>query len=177
MNIFYLHSDPKICAQYHNDSHVIKMQLETAQLLCSAHWRVGGEAPYKIGKGHLSHPSALWVQKSLSNYIWACELGMELQEEHKFRYEKENTYQSEANKVIQWCIDNFPNIPDIGFTKPALAMPDQYKHDITTIAYKMYYIADKQYYTKKDGTKIWHTWRKRGEPHWWKSKRPVTLAV
>ena len=37
MNIFYLHEDPSICAKYHNDSHCVKMILEYAQLMCTAH--------------------------------------------------------------------------------------------------------------------------------------------
>lgn len=176
MNIFYLHSDPKICAQYHNDNHVVKMQLETAQMLCFVHWKTGNEAPYKQNKAHMNHPCTLWAYKSLSNYWWLCELGMELLEEHKFRFEKPNNYVTKANEVIQWAIDNLPNIPDIGFTDPALAMPDQYKHDIATIAYKSYYIGDKQYYVK-EGKKMWYTWRKRGIPHWWKSIKPVTQAA
>ena len=172
MNVFYLHSDPKKCAQYHNDSHVVKMQLESAQLLCSAHTLTGNDAPYKMSKGHMKHPSALWVQKSLSNYWWLCELGMELLEEHKYRFEKPADYVTKANDVIKWCVDNFPDIPDLGFTKPALAMPEKYRHDNVAIAYKTYYITDKQYYMRGD-TKVWHTWRKRGEPFWWKSIKPL----
>jgi len=176
MNIFYLHSDPTICAQYHNDSHVIKMQLESAQLLCSAHQVNGHDAPYSISKGHMKHPSALWVQKSLSNYVWLCELGMALLEEHKFRYEKPDDYKTKASEVIEWCMDNFPEIPDLGLTPVAQAMPDEYKHEIPTIAYKRYYIEDKQYYIKQD-KKVWYTWRKRGMPHWFKSRQPVTVAA
>ena len=48
MNIFYLDKDTTKCAKYHNDKHVVKMILETAQLLCGAHWVTGGEAPYKL---------------------------------------------------------------------------------------------------------------------------------
>ena len=53
MNIFYLDSDPTKCAKYHNNKHVVKMILETAQLLCGAHWVMGGEAiiGYTINQG------------------------------------------------------------------------------------------------------------------------------
>jgi len=37
MNIFFLDEDPTLSAQYHVDKHVVKMILETAQLLCGAH--------------------------------------------------------------------------------------------------------------------------------------------
>ena len=37
MNIFFLDENPTLSAQYHVDKHVVKMILETAQLLCSVH--------------------------------------------------------------------------------------------------------------------------------------------
>jgi hypothetical protein len=76
MNIFYLDKSPYTCARYHCDKHVVKMILETAQLLCGAHWATGGTAQYK--PTHLNHPCAIWVRKSLSNYKWLCELGFNL---------------------------------------------------------------------------------------------------
>ena len=38
MNIFFLDTDVKKCAEYHVDKHVVKMILETCQLLYTAHW-------------------------------------------------------------------------------------------------------------------------------------------
>lgn len=38
MNIFLLDKNPEKCAAYHTDRHVVKMIVETAQLLCTAHW-------------------------------------------------------------------------------------------------------------------------------------------
>ena len=68
MNIFYLDEDPKLCAQYHCDRHCVKMVLETAQLLCTAHWMTGGEAPYK--KTHFNHPSNKWAPTMYGYVIW-----------------------------------------------------------------------------------------------------------
>jgi len=42
MNIFYLHHDTKKCAELHNDKHVVKMILEYAQLLSTAHRFIDG---------------------------------------------------------------------------------------------------------------------------------------
>jgi hypothetical protein len=42
MNIFYLSEDITKCAEYHVDKHIVKMPLETAQLLCTVHWVSGG---------------------------------------------------------------------------------------------------------------------------------------
>lgn len=155
MNIFFLDYDPKKCAQYHNDKHVVKMILETAQLLCGVHWMIGNEAPYKLS--HKNHPCSKWVREDLNNYLWLCELGLELCEEYKYRYQKTHkTYQ-----VILWCIDNKPNIPDIEFTSPPLAMPDICKiNDDTISSYRNYYISEKSSFCK---------WKGREVPDWYKT--------
>jgi hypothetical protein len=64
MNIFFLSLIPSTCAQMHVDKHVIKMILETTQLLCSAHYMVKSEyiPCYKLI--HKNHPSAIWTRKS-----------------------------------------------------------------------------------------------------------------
>ena len=46
MNIFYLDTDPVLAAQMQCDKHVVKMILESAQMLCTAHRVLDGE-----GKG------------------------------------------------------------------------------------------------------------------------------
>ena len=38
MNIFVLDRDPELAAKYHCDKHVVKMVLESAQMMCAAHW-------------------------------------------------------------------------------------------------------------------------------------------
>ena len=58
MNIFVLHRDPKIAAQMSCDKHVVKMILETAQMLSSAARAKGAWAPYK--QTHKKHPCTLW---------------------------------------------------------------------------------------------------------------------
>jgi len=63
MNIFFLDFDTEKCAKYHCDKHVVKMILETAQLLCGTHWVIGSEAPYKLS--HKNHPCAIWTRESL----------------------------------------------------------------------------------------------------------------
>ena len=138
MNIFFLDYDPKKCAQYHNDKHVVKMILETAQLLCGVHWVTGNEAPYKLS--HKNHPCSIWTRSSLENYLWLCELGLELCIEYEYRYgKKHKTYD-----VIMWCILNKPNISDVEFTSPPLAMPDHCKIDNNPIkSYRNYYMTEK----------------------------------
>ena len=91
MNIFYLHNDPKICAEMHVDKHCVKMILEYAQLLSTAHRVLDGKQSTRLSKTgrnqkywalpddrdsllysatHMNHPSAIWVRKNQQNYIW-----------------------------------------------------------------------------------------------------------
>ena len=155
MNIFYLDKNPMKCAQYHNDKHVVKMILETAQLLCGSHWVTGGEAPYKLS--HKNHPCSIWARKSLSNYLYLCELGLELCYEYTYRYGKRHKSQD----VIEWCIVNKPGIADIGFTEPAKAMPDEYKVESVVQSYRNYYMGAKSGFA---------VWKNREKPFWFEEK-------
>jgi hypothetical protein len=157
MNIFVLDWDVKKCAQYHNDKHVVKMILETAQLLCGVHHmtpQVTPQVPYKLS--HKNHPCAIWARKSLTNYLWLCELGLELSKEYTHRYGKRHKSQD----VIEWCIENKPNISDGGFTEPARAMPEQYKVKSVVESYRNYYNGEKVSFSK---------WKNRQTPTWFKS--------
>ena len=43
MNIFLLHENPVLCAEQHCDKHVVKMVIEYAQLMSTAHRYLDGE--------------------------------------------------------------------------------------------------------------------------------------
>lgn len=165
MNIFFLDENPTLSAQYHVDKHVVKMILETAQLLCSVHhvtdqvttkYRLStDQVPYKLS--HKNHPCAVWARQSLSNYLYLCELGLELGKEYTYRYGKRH----KSIDVIEWCIVNKPSIPDIGFTTPAMAMPDEFKMDSVVESYRNYYM----------GAKIsLASWKNREKPFWFEKK-------
>lgn len=153
MNIFYLDEDPKICAEYHNDKHVVKMILETAQLLCGVHWTTGSEAPYKLS--HKNHPCSIWVRSSIENYNWLCQLGLDLCLEFTNRYGKKH----KSYDVIVWCCENKPAIPnDVPFTQPPQAMPEVYKVKNDSVqSYRNYYMGEKRSfsYWKNRKTPIW----------------------
>ena len=158
MNIFILDYDVKKCAQYHVDKHVVKMILETAQLLCGVHHltsQVTPQVPYKLS--HKNHPCSIWTRESLSNYLYLCELGLELCKEYTYRYGKRHKSQD----VIEWCLINKPNIPDVGFTEPAMAMPDEYKVKSVVESYRNYYMGAKSGFT---------VWKNREKPFWFKIK-------
>ena len=156
MNIFFLHLDPKTCAQMHVNKHVVKMILETAQLLCTAHHLhpnlLGYIPPYKMT--HKNHPSAIWTRESMSNYKWLCELGKELCIEYTYRYGKIH----KSEKYIDDLMLNLPDIEDKGFSEPRQAMPDIYKDENDSLeAYRNYY-----FFEKVD----LHSWKNREKPFW-----------
>ena len=165
MNIFFLSFNPKECAEYHCDKHVVKMILETAQLLYTCLWTTfdndefikdapltkSGQKGYK--KSHINHPCSRWLRDSNKNYIWLCSFGLELCNEYSYRYGRIH----DSQKHIEWLSKNNPNIKDNGFTKPLLAMPDKYKCDDVIKSYQMYYIKDKKRFAK---------WTKREIPKW-----------
>jgi hypothetical protein len=164
MNIFFLDLDTKKCAEYHCDKHVVKMILETAQLLCGVHYttdQVTDQIPYKLS--HKNHPCAIWSRESLSNYLYLCDLGLELCKEYTYRYGKRH----KSQEVIEWCITNKPNIVDKEFTEPARAMPDEYKVKSVVESYRNYYIGEK---------KSFAVWKNRNIPEWF-SNSEVFISI
>jgi hypothetical protein len=137
MNIFFLSLDPTEAARLHCDKHVVKMILETAQLLYTAHWMYESTLPdgaYR--KTHPNHPSARWVRESLANYVWLCRLGLALCEEYTYRYGK--THKTQHH--LEWLIAHSPRgLVNIGWTLPRLAMPDEFKNNDPVVAYRNYY--------------------------------------
>jgi hypothetical protein len=135
MNIFYLDRDPYKAAEKHYNKHVVKMVLEAAQLLCTAHHLAGdGNVPYK--KTHMNHPSAVWVRSSRANYLWCYEYMLALGKEYTKRYGK-------SHLTIEKCRDVLYNIPANikveDFCDPPQCMPDEYKMADALHGYQKYY--------------------------------------
>jgi hypothetical protein len=68
MNIFVSSDDPVACAAYLDDKRVVKMTLETCQLLSTAVTERGGQAWYK--PTHRNHPCSVWARETQGNYRW-----------------------------------------------------------------------------------------------------------
>ena len=178
MNIFYLHNDPVECAKQHNDKHVVKMILEYAQLLSTAHrildghevteltaagrkirrWKLESHLDSKLYKStHANHPSAIWVRQSRDNYAWLWKLLDALCKEYTYRYEKihkvERVGLLEELRFVPSRIAEHPK-----FTEPTPAMPDEYKVSSSISSYKNYYIGAKQHLAN---------WKKREIPIWY----------
>lgn len=155
MNIFFLHEDPVVAAQYHVDKHCVKMILESCQLLCNYHWERGIEAPYK--KTHFNHPCSKWARKNGRNYNWLLKLLFALLDEYEYRYNNPN---HGCKKVAIWLKENAPKVKGQHDPLPQ-CMPDQYKSDCSITAYREYYINEKNRFAK---------WSKRSIPEWFISK-------
>jgi hypothetical protein len=156
MNIFVLDENPQIAAQMHNDKHVVKMILETAQLLCGVHHMTDSQyvIPYKLS--HKNHPCSIWSRECIENYTWLCDLGIALCDEYRHRYGKRH----KSLDVIEWALFHRPNLPTNGDITPfALAMPDECKVNSAVESYRTYYIMHK---------KSLGSWKNRKEPDWFK---------
>ena len=178
MNIFYLHEDTTECAKQHLDKHVVKMILEYAQLLSTAHRLLDGyeyEGKSISGRkamrwklddsrednlymaSHMKHPSGIWCRETSGNYLWLYSLWRELMKEYTFRYGKHHV----AEKLIPY-LDNLPKNIKIGDLTPMpQCMPDQYKVADSIQAYHNYYINDKQPFA---------VWTNRPIPNWYVSE-------
>lgn len=153
MNVFALHQDPYKAAELQCDRHVVKMVLETAQLLCSAFPE--GAAPYK--RTHYNHPCAVWTRSSYGAFMWLVHHGYGLALEYHHRYGKEH----KSLAVIQWCHAHVAEagLPDLPWVPFAQAMPDEFKQADPVAAYRAYYIG------AKADIAVWN--KGRTAPEWW----------
>ena len=147
MNIFVTNPDPYVSAQCLPDKHVVKMPLETCQMLsivCSDKWGHGyGQihkkdgTPYKTEKGAFrNHPCTVWANDSLINAWWLVAHGIALCQEYSHRYYKLHSCRDAILEA--GCLIPFTEERPTSFTR---AMPDEYKHDTsidTFTAYKNY---------------------------------------
>ena len=153
MNIFYLDKDPKLAAIYQYNKHVVKMILESAQMLCTAHHCYGSaeqkaNVPYK--QAHLNHPSTIWARQSKSTYMWLYEHMMALGTEYYVRYGKTHLT---ITKCKEFLATPPKHIQGDEWSQPPQAMPDEYKHEDSIIAYWQYYINDKSHIAGKTENK------------------------
>jgi hypothetical protein len=175
MNIFYIDKNAIKAAEYMVDRHVVKMILETCQILSTAHRMLDGTptpATTKSGRKtiryvlpddrdttlyqatHINHPSCVWARKSTENYKWLHEHLMALLNEYTFRYGKVHNCLPIAIRLY-----TPPNNLPVGiFTDPTPAMDNKYiVHGSSLKSYRNYYSLGKTHL---------HKWTKRSAPDW-----------
>lgn len=159
MNIFFLDKSALLAAQYHCDKHCVKMILETAQILSTAH-RVldpSGDHAALYKKTHANHPSSVWARGSFSQYVWTWKLLSNLCTEYTERYGKVHAVRKSGLLTTLCQVPKILIDSDDSWVDPPQCMPDEFKHECTVKAYRGYYIGSKSRFAK---------WKK-GSPYWW----------
>lgn len=166
MNIFYIDKNPTVAAMAMSNKHIVKMLLETAQILCTAH-RVLDGRPYthisakgrKIKRydhplyhnrlyhsAYANHPCNVWVRQSVNNYNWTYEHFASLCSEYRKRFNR--VHKADDQLLVRLSFAPI-NIPDVPMTQPAQAMPIKYHSDDPIVAYRTYYETEK-FFTLRD---------------------------
>ena len=155
MNIFVLSLCPKQCAKFTNNKHVVKMILESAQMLCTTHHLCCINPDSNIYKiAHKNHPCTIWTRETKANYSWLYLLFCELCKEYTYRYSKIHKCETKLMNIL----NNIPElIPDGNITTFRQAMPDDVKHKNPIIAYRQYYKKYKHSFC---------VWSNRPIPYW-----------
>ena len=148
MNIFLLDYNPVLAAQFQCDKHVVKLTLETAQILSTVS---GG--PYK--PTHVGHPCVKWAAANGINYRWLQRHGMALCREYTHRYGRQHKCQG----VIAQLAQPPAHLPLVGCTHYVQCMPDEFRDPDPVQAYRKYYRGAKADFAH---------WTNRNEPYWWR---------
>lgn len=141
MNIFYVSSNPAVCARYLDDGRLVKMVVETAQLLSTALHEWGQSLPSDRmpGPTHRKHPCAIWVRESVENYDWTCQLLESLCIEYRYRYGKGHKYEGLGRTYYMGVERNA--VPTYGTGQhtppPNCTIYKEWQGDITEV-YRMY---------------------------------------
>ena len=184
MNIFALDNNPIMAARALCDKHIVKMPVESAQMLSTAHrvldgslytelsknnrkikrWKLSDEREGLLYKASfINHPCTQWTIFCHENYIWHSIHAKELCLEYSRRYGKTHGSQ----EVIDYCSFRIPENIRIGSqTHFARAMPDTYKNENGAVqSYRNYYLFEKANFAK---------WKNGNVPYWWSKKNIKT---
>jgi len=175
MNIFFLDRSPQLSAVYMTDKHVVKMIVETAQILSTAHRVLDGHEQISKTSGrklkswhlsdsresilykstHVNHPSSVWARQSRHHYMWLSDHLHALGAEYTHRYHK---IHKTMDTVAYDLLHSPENILDIEWVDPPNAMPAEYIFTESVVEnYRSYY---------KFGKSHLHKWTNRDKPYW-----------
>lgn len=167
MNIFVLDPDPRLAAVHMHDRHVVKMIVESAQILSTIQRLMWNNNSNLYAITHERHPCTLWASRSAENYLWLYNHFFSLCREYTYRYNRVHKseqllpYLAEPPRQLQW----------IGLTPFAIVTPPQYNTGDVVQSYRNYYIAEKvrrNFWTNRENDL--HEWLFPFiEPHQYKS--------
>jgi len=187
MNIFFLSMSmsPKEAAKWHANIHVVKMIVETAQLLCNVHQRARElcvppytqkrRIPYKdSAAGHRKLGSMIWIGESLGNYRWGVALGLALCKEYNNGRGRAagKTTRHKTQKVLEWLRDHEPIFKkkNRGAVKlKHCAMPDKLKKAVSEKRLSAVEAYREYYYSKRHSMVM--AWPEGRAPPWWVARQ------
>lgn len=152
MNIFVLDENPVQAARDLCDKHVVKMTMESAQILSTVLAKLGTDGPLK--STHANHPCVIWAGENYSNYMWLLSHFTAQLEEYTRRYKKVHAYAAH----VELFAARRHSLMSGERTPFAQAMPEQYRQEDAVAAYRAYYLGDKAYFAK---------WQHSKRPSWW----------
>lgn len=184
MNIFRLDDDPVIAAQLQCNKHVVKMIVESAQMLSTTHRMLDGsetKVASKSGKRmvkyysldsnlesviykavHFNHPSTVWTRESAANYEWHYKHFVGLCDEYKYRYGRIHKTDDLLRDVLKTPPKNIPRIKETPFKLAMGSNPECMIPNDPVTSYRLFY------QTKQDRFKM--EWTKRPIPEWFEVK-------
>lgn len=164
MNIFTTSKCPIESAIALPTNLVNKMQIESAQLLCTAHYVLDSvQKPYK--PTHVNHPCAVFTRTSKANYIWLYEHFRALCGEYTYRTGKVH----KTSELLETLSVPPVNASDKELSIDFMCMPDEYKKTLDVHKnYQLYLIAKfKEWTVRTDKRQIHVSWTNRNSPKWW----------
>lgn len=131
MNVFALDYSPAMAARYHCNKHVVKMIVETAQMLSTINRSLGINEGYLPTHAH--HPCVLQTASNRTTYMWVRTLGFELCKEYTRRYGKVHKTQAVLESL------SIPVLPDGDTLNLPKCMPEIYHRQDLVDSYRAYY--------------------------------------
>jgi hypothetical protein len=183
MNIFVLSECPVESAQMQCNKHVVKMIVESAQMLSTAHrmldgnyckrpsvsgktmssyWELDDSRESKLYKAvHMGHPCTVWTSESSANYDWHVEHFEALCDEYTYRYERTHATDTKLRKVLRRRPDNIP-MGDLTPFKLAMGSNPECMLPDPVESYRRFYKTKQERFSM--------TWSKRSIPQWFVQK-------
>lgn len=182
MNIFILDKCPVKSAQMQCDKHIVKMPLESAQMLSTAHRVLDGDMYYDVSnKGnkvrryalaesndvfykavHQGHPCVIWTMESKANYDWHYRHFVALCDEYTHRYGRMHLSEEKLKVLLRTPPKNTPDIGPTDFRLAMSLFPECIVKGNPVESYKNYYLSKLSY--------VKMVWTKRDMPQWFKNK-------
>ena len=181
MNLFILNDDPILAAQQQCDKHVVKMIIESAQMLSTTHRMVDGKMERRPSKGgsmlqyfyhgdkekemtlykacHFNHPCTIWTRENTANYNWHYKHFIALCDEYTHRYGKTHATDIKLRQALKTPPNNMIRSNKRTPFRLAMASNPECMFEDVVKSYRAFY------HTKQKRFSM--TWTKRDIPEWW----------